>query len=111
MTKVTVQGIHVEVTDSIKDHVEDQFSKVLEHFEDHITGNLEVKISVNQHHAHLKSASVKVPVVGAPVHIEEEGKDMYKVLTTLADKAERQLRKLKDKKQVKGGIDKRMQEE
>ena len=111
MTNVTVQGIHVEVTDSIKDHIDEQFSKILEYFEDHITGNVEIKISVNRHHAHLKSGSVKVPVVGAPLHFEEEGKDMYKVLTTLADKTERQLRKLKDKKQVKSGIDKRMQEE
>lgn len=111
MSKIIVQGIHVEVTDAIENHAKEQFSKVLEHFQDHISNDLIVKISVNSHHAHLKTASVNIPVIGSQIVIEEVGDSMYSLITMLSNKAERQLRKVKDKKQIKSGIDKNLIEE
>ncbi len=111
MSKIIVQGIKVDVTEAIETHTKEQFSKVLEYFEDHIVGNVEVKISVSKHHAHQKTASVMIPVVKKPIVIEEDGDNMYTLISTLADKSERQLRKLKDKKQTRTGLDKRLLEE
>lgn len=100
MGKIIVQGLNLEVTESIEAHVSEQFKKVTEHFESFIVENIVVKLEVNAHPSHIKKASVKVPIRGNDISLETESDDMYKSIAELAQKTNRQLRKHKEK--VKG---------
>lgn len=107
MSKVLVQGIHVEVTEAIESHATEQFKKVLDHFESLVVENIEMKVEVSNHHSHINVVSVKVPVPGNDIQITEEGDDMYAVISSVAQKVHRKLRKIKEKSNSKTGHNKR----
>lgn len=112
MSKITTQGINVEVSESLNDHIQEQFSKLFALYENLIVGAVEVKIEVDKHHEHLNMASVTVPVSGKNIVMDESGDDMYHVLTTLQQRVSRKLRKTKEKMNDKrGGFDKRQVED
>ena len=67
--------------------------------------DIEVKVEVNTKKSHV--VTVKVPVSGDDIVIEEEGEEMYPVITSISQKVHRKLRKVKEKQSAKGGRDKR----
>lgn len=101
MSKITIQGINVEVTESLENHIEDHFSKLFSHYENLITGDIQVKIEVDKHHEHLNTASVYIPLSGQDVQMDETGEDMYHILADLQQRSARKLRKIKEKSQDK----------
>lgn len=108
MSKILVQGRDIEVTESLENHVQEQFSKALAHFEALVVETVEVTLKVE---SNVNTASVHVPVAGNDIQIAENGEDMYQVITSLAHKATRKLRKIKEKANQKSGLDKRQQPE
>lgn len=108
MSKILVQGRDIEVTESLDNHIQEHFSKALAHFEALVVETVEVTLKVE---GKVNTASVHIPIAGNDIQIAEDGEDMYKVLTSLAHKSTRKLRKVKEKANHKSGLDKRHQPE
>lgn len=51
--KINLSGHHVEVTDSIKEHVEEKFSKIANHFPTLISLDIIIAKEHNKHHVEL----------------------------------------------------------
>lgn len=107
MSKLIVQGQKVEVTEAMEAHAKEQFERVFNHFENFIVEDVTLRLGVNVHPSHITTASVLIPVRGNDISIEVTGDEMYKTITEVARKAERQLRKHKEKNNPRTGIDKR----
>ncbi len=101
MSKIKIQGINVAVTESLSNHIDEQFSKLFDLYENIIVGSIEVKIELDKHHEHLNMARVTVPVSGNNIVMDESGDDMYHLLTTLQQRVSRKLRKTKEKSHEK----------
>ena len=111
MIKVIVQGLHLEVTEALNSHVQEQVGKVVDNFESIIVEDIVVTLGVNNHHSHLNSVTIKVPVKGNDVVVDGTYDDMYKSITEVSQKASRLLRKTKDKMKSHKGKDKRLSQE
>lgn len=89
---IQITGRHVDVTASIKKHVEEKIGKV-EHFFDHIT-TTKIILSVE------KDNQVAEGIVTVPGHeyvAKAEDKDLYTAIDMLESKMSAQIRKHKDK--------------
>jgi putative sigma-54 modulation protein len=92
--QVHITGRHVEITDGLRDHIYDKVERTLSDFprvED-------VRIILDlQKRVHL----VEVLVQGNHLHVEgtASSENMYTSIDQALDKAERQLRKLREKVQ------------
>lgn len=90
--QLNVSGHHVEVTDPLRDYVENKFERLQRHF-DHIT-NTEVTLIVEKM---VQKAEATIHISGADIFAASESEDMYAAIDALADKLDRQLIKHKEK--------------
>lgn len=90
--QITVSGHHVEVTDALRDYVNQKFSRLQRHF-DNIT-KLEVTLIVEKT---VQKAEASIHVAGADLFAQAESDDMYTAIDGLTDKLDRQLIKHKEK--------------
>lgn len=95
---IHVNGRNLEVTDAIKAYVKEKLGKVANHY-DQIQG-IDVILSVIKNPAasgkHVAEVSCKLSS-GVLVHVEESAESMYASIDLLADKLDRQVKKVKDK--------------
>ena|SRR6056297_1811460 len=89
---LSVTGHHVEVTDALKDYVEEKMDR-LERHSDHIT-DIHVILSVEKLR---QQAEATIDLTGAKVHAQAEDGDMYAAIDALIDKLDRQVLKHKEK--------------
>jgi putative sigma-54 modulation protein len=90
--QINLTGHHVEITDSLKDYVDNKFTKLERHF-DHIN-NVHVILNVEK----LKQkAEATLHLSGAEVFATSEHNDMYAAIDSLIDKLDRQVIKHKEK--------------
>jgi len=101
--KIIVQGIHLEITDSIKDYCEQKINKAVSHFDLHDVREVDVRCSARggekQLGGDITKTTVSVYTKNGVVRSEEEAGDLYASIDAVSDKLERKLRKLKEKKQ------------
>ena len=90
--QVSVTGHHVEVTDSLKTHVEEKISKLKRHF-DNVT-DVHVILTVEKLE---QKAEATVQISGAKLFAEDHQEDMYAAIDALVDKLDRQIKKHKEK--------------
>ncbi len=90
--QLNVSGHHVEVTDPLREYVENKFERLQRHF-DQIT-NTEVTLIVEKM---VQKAEANVHISGADIFAQAESEDMYAAIDALADKLDRQLIKHKEK--------------
>ena len=90
--QLNVSGHHVEVTDPLRDYVENKFERLQRHF-DQIT-NTEVTLIVEKM---VQKAEATIHISGADIFAASESDDMYAAIDSLADKLDRQLIKHKEK--------------
>ena len=90
--QLNVSGHHVEVTDPLREYVENKFERLQRHF-DQIT-NTEVTLIVEKL---VQKAEATVHISGADLFAAAESEDMYAAIDALADKLDRQLIKRKEK--------------
>lgn len=107
MTKIKVQGLNVEVTEALETHTQEQLGKLIANFESIIVEDITVTLDVDAHHSHIQKATIKVPVRGNDVVVDDQESDMYKAITSATQKAIRSVRKVKEKSQHKKGGNKR----
>ena len=90
--QVNISGQHLEVTDTLRDYVNEKFERLARHF-DKIT-NVQVIMQVEK----LKEKiDATLHIAGGEVVANAEHEDMYAAIDLLADKLDRQLIKHKEK--------------
>jgi putative sigma-54 modulation protein len=97
--KLVIHGRNIEITDAIRDYVEQKILKAVSHFK-HLTNEVDVHLSVarNPRISSKQSAEVTLYVEGAIVRAEESSENLYASIDLVADKISRQLRKFKEKR-------------
>jgi putative sigma-54 modulation protein len=97
--KLVIQGKNIEITDAIRDYVEQKILKAVSHFK-HLTNEVDVNLSVarNPRISSKQSAEVTLYVDGAVVRAEESSENLYASIDLVANKISRQLRKYKEKR-------------
>ncbi|MGB3200847.1 MAG: ribosome-associated translation inhibitor RaiA [Nodosilinea sp.] len=97
--KLVIHGRNIEITDAIREHVEQKILKAVSHFK-HLTNEVDVHLSVakNPRIGASQSAEVTLFVDGAVVRAQESSENLYASIDLVADKISRQLRKFKEKR-------------
>ncbi|WP_305909074.1 ribosome-associated translation inhibitor RaiA [Methylomarinum sp. Ch1-1] len=90
--QVSVTGHHVDVTDSLRNYVEEKISKLKRHF-DNVT-DIHVILTVEKLQ---QQAEATVQVSGAKLFAEDTQEDMYAAIDNMVDKLDRQIIKHKEK--------------
>jgi len=90
--QVSVTGHHVEVTDSLRAHVEEKIGKLKRHF-DNVT-DVHVILTVEKLE---QKAEATVQVSGAKLFADDTQEDMYQAIDSMVDKLDRQIIKHKEK--------------
>ena len=89
---IIVTGHHLEVTESLKAHVDAKFAKLARHF-DNVT-DVHVILSVEKL---VQKAEATLQLSGAKLFAEDSQEDMYIAIDHLVDKLDRQITKHKEK--------------
>jgi len=90
--QLNLSGQHVEITDSLRDHVNSKLERLTRHF-DHMT-NVHVILSIEKNR---QKAEATIHVSGADLFASDENEDMYAAIDSLINKLDRQIIKHKDK--------------
>jgi putative sigma-54 modulation protein len=96
--KLVLQSKNIEITDAIRDYVNQKIEKAVSHFEN-ITTGVDVNLSVakNPRIAAAQVAEVTVYANGAIIRAQEASEHLYASIDLVADKISRQLRKYKER--------------
>jgi putative sigma-54 modulation protein len=96
--KLVLQSKNIEITDAIRDYVNQKIEKAVSHFE-HITTGIDINLSVakNPRIAASQVAEVTIYANGAVIRAEEASEHLYASIDLVADKISRQLRKYKER--------------
>jgi len=90
--QVSVSGHHVEVTDSLRNYVEEKINKLKRHF-DNVT-DIHVILTVEKLE---QKAEATVQIRGAKLFADDVKEDMYQAIDSMIDKLDRQIIKHKEK--------------
>jgi len=90
--QITITGHHIEVTDSLRNYVNEKFQRLERHFDQVI--DTHVILSVEKL---VQKAEATVHVNGANLFAEEAHSDLYAAIDGLIDKLDRQTIKHKEK--------------
>jgi putative sigma-54 modulation protein len=90
--QVIVTGHHLEITDSLRTHVNSKFEKLARHF-DNVT-DVHVILSIEKL---MQKAEATVHINGAKLFAEDHQEDMYSAIDDMVDKLDRQITKHKEK--------------
>lgn len=90
--QISVTGHHLDITDSMRNYVEEKMARLERHF-DHVT-NVHVILSLEKVN---KKAEATVHIAGADVFAESEHEDMYAAIDALIGKLDRQVIRHKEK--------------
>ena len=90
--QINVTGHHIEITTSLRQYVEEKFSKLERHFDQ--INNVHVILNVQKMQ---QIAEAKLHLEGGDVFAMSERTDMYAAIDSLIDKLDRQVIKHKEK--------------
>jgi len=90
--QLSLTGHHVDITDALKNYVDNKFERLERHF-DNVT-NVHVILSVEKMR---QKAEATMHVNGANVFADSVHEDMYAAIDVLTDKLDRQVIKHKEK--------------
>jgi putative sigma-54 modulation protein len=90
--QVIITGLHLEVTDALRAHIDAKFEKLGRHF-DNVT-DVHVILSVEKL---VQKAEATLQLSGAKLFAEDHQEDMYAAIDAMVEKLERQITKHKEK--------------
>ncbi|HAQ50492.1 MAG TPA: ribosome-associated translation inhibitor RaiA [Gammaproteobacteria bacterium] len=90
--QLNLSGQHIEITDSLREHVSNKFAKLTRHF-DHMT-HVHVVLSVEKQR---QKAEATIHVSGANLFASDEHENMYTAIEHIISKLDRQIIKHKNK--------------
>jgi putative sigma-54 modulation protein len=91
--QINLTGHHIDITDALRDYVENKFERLARHF-DHVI-NAHVVLSVEKL---AQKAEATLNVNGGNVFADSTHEDMYAAIDALIDKLDRQVLRHKEKK-------------
>ncbi len=97
--KIVIQGKNIEVTEAIREYVEQKIDKAVSHFQS-LTSQVDVHLSVarNPRITSKQAAEVTIYANGAVIRAEESSENLYASIDLVSDKIARKLRKFKERK-------------
>jgi len=100
--KLVIQGKNIEITDAIREYVNQKIEKAVNHFQN-MTTEVDVHLSVarNPRINTKQTAEVTIYANKTVIRAQESSEDLYASIDLVADKIQRQLRKYKEKQQKK----------
>jgi putative sigma-54 modulation protein len=103
--KLVIQGKNIEITDSIREYVNQKIDKAVTHYQS-LTTEVDVNLSIarNPRINSKQTAEVTIYVNGSVVRAEESSESLYASIDLVADKIARNLRKYKEKRTEKQRI-------
>ena len=90
--KLTVTGRNIEITDGIRNHLNDKIDKTIADLGE--AADVHVALSVEKHR-HFAEVTVKTK--GFTLHSQDETEDLYTSIDKALEKMEKQIRKNKEK--------------
>ena len=90
--KIDITGHHIDVTDSLRDYVNEKMDRVERHFD--LVNSAHVILSVEKNR---QKAEATLTLKGNKVFAESVDEDMYAAIDKLVDKLDRQVKKHKEK--------------
>ena len=90
--QVDITGHHIDITDSLRDYVNQKMERVERHFD--IVNNSHVILSVEKQR---QKAEATLMIKGSKIFAEAVEEDMYSAIDNLIDKLDRQVKKHKEK--------------
>ena len=90
--QINVSGHHIEVTESMRDHVKTKLERLERHF-DRIT-HINVILQVEKQR---QKSEATIRISGGEIFAEAESDDLYTAIDLMTDKLDRQLIKQKEK--------------
>jgi putative sigma-54 modulation protein len=90
--KLTVTGRNIEITDGIRNHLNDKMDKTITDLGE--AADIHVALSVEKHR-HFAEVTVKTK--GFTLHSQDETEDLYTSMDKTLEKMEKQIRKNKEK--------------
>lgn len=90
--KVDISGHHVEITDSLRDYVNEKLDRVIRHFDAVI--DVHVILEVEKQ---VQKAEATLQLKGSKIHADATDADMYVAIDALVAKLDRQVLKYKGK--------------
>ena len=100
--KLVIQGKNIEITDAIRDYVNQKIERAVSHFQS-LTTEVDVHLSVarNPRINPKQTAEVTIYANGSVVRAEESSENLYASIDLVANKIARQLRKFKEKRRAR----------
>jgi putative sigma-54 modulation protein len=97
--KLVIQGKNIEITDAIREYVNQKVEKAVSHFQA-LTTEVDIHLSVarNPRINPKQTAEVTIYANGSVIRAEESTENLYASIDLVADKIARQLRKFKEKR-------------
>lgn len=97
--KLVIHGKNIEITDAIREYVNQKIEKAVSHFQS-LTTEVDVHLSVarNPRINPKQSAEVTIFANGTVIRAEESSENLYASIDLVADKIARQLRKYKERR-------------
>lgn len=87
-----ITGLHIDVTDAMREYVEKKMSRINRHSDNLIKVNITLSSEKTQH-----KAAAQVHLAGKDVHVESVENDMYAAIDVLMDKLDRAILQHKEK--------------
>ena len=90
---IVVSGVHLDLTDALKETVSAKVEKLLRHNPRIIRVHVELVHTRSRDHSREFAAQIRLEVPGPDIVVREESDDLYKSIDILVDKVDRQLRR------------------
>ena len=90
--QVSLSGHHVEITDSMRNYVNEKIDKLDRHFDQALDIHIVLTVEKLRH-----KAEATLHVSGSNLHADDVQEDMYAAIDGLVDKLDRQGKKHKEK--------------
>ncbi len=100
--KLVIHGKNIEITEAIREYVNQKIEKAVSHFQN-LTTEVDVHLSVarNPRITTKQAAEVTIYANGTVIRAEESSESLYASIDLVADKIARKLRKYKEKRNGK----------
>ncbi|CAD2077870.1 Putative sigma-54 modulation protein [Jeotgalicoccus aerolatus] len=95
MIRVEIRGENIEVTDAIREHIEDKVAKLERYFND--VPNTHAHVNIKVRNNKRGKVEITIPMKDLTLRAEEGHDDLYAAVDLVIDKLERQIRKHKTK--------------
>ena len=95
--RLIVNGRNIDITQAIRDYVEEKIGRVTRHNDQIMDAEVTLSVTKNPSVERNHIAEVTCHLNGARLHVKEEAETMYACIDLLADKLDRQVKKHKSR--------------